>query len=82
MKRILFLAMLVSTGALAQQTISTSKHNFGSQTNAPNAYTTGETQICKYCHVPHKALTTGSLWSHTATTATYTAYGTTQRGTA
>lgn len=74
---ILVMALALSGTAVAQQKISNSKHDFARNTAAQAT----DAQICKYCHVPHRAGTT-ALWSHTATQLTgYTAYGTTQRGT-
>ena len=49
-------------------TITGSAHDFSTQT-------WGGGQICLACHAPHNNLsTTGLLWNHTESTATYTVY--------
>lgn len=50
--------------------ITASKHDLSSA-----GY--GSTELCIFCHTPHGAMTStsGPLWNHTPTTATYTLYG-------
>lgn len=52
-------------------TIVGSKHDF-------KGTTWGGGEVCKACHAPHNNVaTTGLLWNHKATTATYTLYSST-----
>lgn len=61
------------------------EHYQASASNQLAGYTSGNvetTEVCVFCHTPHHGLTTSApLWNK-ATTATYTAYGTTVAGTA
>lgn len=69
MKRIAFIgALLISSAAFAQGITST-LHNFNTNTNAQAS----DGQICKYCHTPHKAISTRAIWNHVLnTTDAYT----------
>jgi len=64
--------------------ITNSKHDFSSGSTGPVKATT-ETQICRFCHLPHGAISGQPLlWSHQASAATaYAGWGstTTYRGT-
>lgn len=45
--------------------ITTSKHNFTSQTASPNAFFWGTGQVCVFCHTAHNAsASAGKLWNH------------------
>ncbi|MBI3182927.1 MAG: cytochrome c3 family protein [Myxococcales bacterium] len=63
--------VLFSTAALAQGITST-KHNFQSQTNPvhvdPSATEDG---ICVFCHTPHKGASSLLLWNHTFSANNY-----------
>ncbi len=58
--------------------VRNTKHNFSS-TGAGYAiqaiHAQSETQVCVFCHTPHKALTTGPLWNHNMSSiSSYTLY--------
>ncbi len=58
-------------GARAQ--ISTSKHNLS--TSGPGTVkATAESQICRFCHIPHKASPAIPLWDHTLSSVSYSQY--------
>ena len=60
--------------SVSAQSIMNSKHNLSS--NGPGTIkATGETEVCIFCHTPHKSTTAGPLWNKNASTATYTLYG-------
>ncbi len=65
MRRFAFIAlaaMLAATTAAAQGTIVGSKHDLSivGGGSIPSAY---GTQVCVYCHTPHKASTDAALWN-------------------
>jgi predicted CXXCH cytochrome family protein len=60
--------------ALAFGQIVNSKHDLSYTGNA--VYGSGtETEICKYCHTPHRALSTRLLWNHRNTAVTNYSWG-------
>ena len=72
-------AGLVLTAGTSLAEITGSKHDFSLTAWSTNSYGTNAAarkEICRPCHVPHKALsTTIPLWNHTASTnTTYTLY--------
>lgn len=68
----LFAALVFVGWAYAD--IATTKHNLSTSGPGPIKSTT-ESEICVYCHTPHKArTTTGLLWNRDDSTATYTQY--------
>lgn len=74
MKRLLFVvAAFLPTLAFAQ--ISISKHNL-STTGTFTVRATTQTQLCIFCHTPHKAAATRLLWNHTATAQAAWTWGT------
>lgn len=83
MKRIVLLALLLPVTALAQNLITTSRHNLASGGSGTGGVKGTSTQICIYCHTPHNATTTQLLWNHRSSTLTYAwATNTTTVGTA
>lgn len=75
----LFLLVLVTQLAFAQTLISTTKHNLsaaGPGTVKSAAVASGGTEeICVFCHTPHGGSLLAPLWNRTASTASYTLYG-------
>ena len=70
--KIYFLLVFLPLSVSAQSIINT-KHNLSS--NGPGTIkATGETEVCIFCHTPHKSTTAGPLWNKNASTATYTLY--------
>lgn len=76
MKRILLLAAILAPLAALAQNITASKHNL-SMTGTGTVKAATETQICIFCHTPHKAQATQLLWNRNATAATTVSWGTT-----
>ncbi len=64
-------ALLVPLAASAN--IYSTKHNFAVNANAQAS----DREICKYCHVPHKNISTRLIWNHELSAATYSWNGTT-----
>lgn len=75
--RVLLLSVLLLQVFPATAGISTSKHNFTSQTASPNAFFWGTRQICVFCHTTHNASPdAGTLWNHDINTGqSYLMYG-------
>jgi predicted CXXCH cytochrome family protein len=69
----LFCSLFITTLALSQATIKTTKHNL-STTGTGTIKASVETQVCIFCHTPHSKVVTTQLWNHQPTTATYTLY--------
>ena len=62
--------------AVAQDDVSTTKHNLALATNA--VYQTTTAQICVFCHTPHAASTTAKpLWNREDSAAAYQMYNST-----
>ena len=72
MKKLMLIATILPAFAFGQ--IAGTKHDFATNTNAQS----GDSQICRYCHIPHGARAQSFIFSHTATTQTYTWGATTQ----
>lgn len=72
MKRVL-LILLLAVSARAD-TILNSKHDLSVAGPGPLKAIT-ETEVCSFCHTPHRALAQTPLWSHALSTATYIPYG-------
>lgn len=51
-----------------------SKHDLSAKGPGP-VRAESETEVCVFCHTPHKALDEGPLWNHALSTAVYTPYG-------
>lgn len=64
------IAVAFLSAVSAPALISTSAHNFSSETWNPGG------QICQPCHTPHNAFTLANvpLWNHATTAATFTLY--------
>lgn len=73
MKRLIFVAALLPTIAFAQ--IRNSKHDL-STTSTATFKATAQTQLCIFCHTPHKAAATRLLWNHEATAQAAWTWGT------
>jgi len=76
--RALVIAMMFFSIAASQDCVfaqgnltAPNRHNL-SITGAGTVKASSETQICIFCHTPHAALTSGPLWNHTLSSATYT----------
>lgn len=86
MKRTLAtLAVALMVPAVAFASIKNSKHDLSSASTTTGAKATAETEICKFCHTPHKgtASATVPLMNRAGTTtATFGTYTATQKGTA
>ncbi len=65
MKKLMLIAAALPAFAFAQ--IAGTKHDFATNTRAQS----GDSQICRYCHVPHGARDQSFIFSHTATTRVY-----------
>lgn len=66
--------VLLSLGSLAfADSIVTSKHNLS--TSGPGTIrAVSESEICIFCHTPHRASEERPLWNHALSSATYTPY--------
>ncbi|TAN43003.1 MAG: hypothetical protein EPN25_01870 [Nitrospirae bacterium] len=64
-------AVSVGPGNLTAATGGPNKHNLSVSGPGPHK-ALGETQICIFCHTPHKATVSIPLWNHTLSAATYT----------
>ncbi len=53
--------------------ISATKHNL-SVSGSGTIKAASEQQICKFCHIPHKASPTVPLWDHTMSAVSYSTY--------
>lgn len=71
----LFLVAFPLAGALGQAGISGSSHDFTSATGPSTTYQFAGS-LCETCHVPHSPASgsSGPLWNHAVTTATFTLY--------
>lgn len=67
-------ALLAGAGPLQAASIANSKHDLSatSATTGPKAAT--ETQVCVFCHAPHKPGLNVPLWNKTQTAQTFTFY--------
>ena len=93
-KSILVIAVVVAIALLSAGTamavITGSKHDLSSTNTGVTYYSQGTTttdEVCVFCHTPHNANSAAAvnapLWNKTYTSnATFTAYGTTVRGSA
>lgn len=74
-KSLKWLALAALVPGMALASITNSKHDFSSASTAAVKSTT-ENQTCKFCHVPHGAISGQTLlWSHQPTAATAYAWG-------
>jgi predicted CXXCH cytochrome family protein len=65
--------LALSAHALPAAGILTTKHNLSAQ--GPGAIrAVSESEVCIFCHTPHRASTDGPLWNHQMSGATYTPY--------
>lgn len=62
-----FLGMLVA-GGTGSASILTTQHNLSISGPGP-IKAVSETQVCVFCHTPHKAQDAGPLWNHTLSAA-------------
>jgi hypothetical protein len=57
-------ALLAALPALAEQTgVSATRHNL-SVSGPGEIKAKSETEVCKFCHIPHNALVSAPLWGH------------------
>lgn len=66
--------VLLLGGAAAFGGVADTKHNFTSAASSPNAYFTGASQVCAFCHTPHNAGTEAPLFNHQVSPPSYTPY--------
>lgn len=66
-------AAMLSFTAHAGNTILGSKHDLSARGPGPVKAAT-ETEICVFCHTPHRALDEMPLWNHALSSASYTPY--------
>lgn len=72
LKLVVAIAMAVPAVSFAATGITNSKHNLAS-TSAAAVKAATETELCIFCHIPHRAQTTLTLWNrNNPTTAAYT----------
>jgi predicted CXXCH cytochrome family protein len=70
---LLSLLVLLAAVTTRADTVLNSKHNL-SVTSPGTIKASSETEICIFCHTPHRATGEQPLWNHAASTATYTPY--------
>lgn len=71
----LALLVAVKLAFAAPVPVANTKHNLGA--SGPLAYKSAETQICVFCHTPHRpniSVPFVPLWNRTTTTASYSLY--------
>jgi predicted CXXCH cytochrome family protein len=73
MIRRLILLMLGWTAVVQADSILNSKHDLSVAGPGPIKAVT-ETEVCSFCHTPHRAIPQTPLWSHELSTATYIPY--------
>jgi len=75
--RLAFSGFLLGAGLAANQTfadsILNSPHNL-SFTGPGSIKAVSESEVCLFCHTPHKGVDAAPLWNHTMSTAAYTPY--------
>lgn len=69
----LALLTLTAVPAVNAAGIVTSKHNLSAQ-GAGKIRATSESEVCIFCHTPHRAMTEGPLWNREMSPATYNVY--------
>jgi predicted CXXCH cytochrome family protein len=69
----LLLAGVVSLSDPARAGVATTKHNL-SASGPGTIKAVSETQICRFCHIPHNASPAVPLWGHALSSGTYTVY--------
>lgn len=77
--RLISLAALLAVGSsplFAAESVISSKHNL-SISGPGDIRATMESEICLFCHTPHRATGAQPLWNHTLSDATYTPYNST-----
>lgn len=65
--------LIILFGSIVNASILTTKHNL-SVTGPGPVRAISETQICVFCHTPHKAVTDVPLWNHSLSSASYQLY--------
>jgi len=79
LKSLIVAALVAPLSALAAGTIVSSRHNLSS--TGAYSVTSTQTQICVFCHTPHRAAATKLLWNRTSTSAAGWTAGNTTSGT-
>ncbi len=75
-KSIICLVSVLAVATVAWAGVKDTKHNFASATSSPNAYFSGTTQPCVFCHTAHNAGSEAPLWNHENTAPPlYDVYG-------
>jgi predicted CXXCH cytochrome family protein len=71
---LLALALLVAVSApgIARAAVVDTRHNLSA--TGPGRVRAGATEVCGFCHTPHRAATTRALWSRDLPPITYTLY--------
>ena len=65
--------------ASAADTILNSKHDL-SAAGPGDIRAVTETEVCMFCHTPHRGTGENPLWNHSLSTTTYKLYATNQYG--
>lgn len=68
------LALLFLVPGVARAAIVDTVHNLSATGHGP-VRATGTTELCIFCHVPHRAATTRALWNRALPPVTYRLYG-------
>lgn len=76
MKRALFILWLL-TGIAQAASVKGSAHDLSTTGPAAGIHASTETEICIFCHTPHKSSTQAPLWNRFDSTASYMPYGST-----
>ena len=67
---VLLLALAVPGAAAAQSRVADTLHNL-SVSGPGEVHALSETEVCKFCHIPHKAVVPHPLWGHELSSARY-----------
>ena len=62
--------LLPASTALGQYSVAATVHNL-SVSGPGEIKSVTETEVCKFCHVPHNALPSTPLWGHAISTVRY-----------
>ncbi len=68
-----YIGILLFIPSLLLGQIVSSKHNL-SVSGPGIVKATSEQEICKFCHIPHKAIVVEPLWDHTMSSVSYSQY--------
>ncbi len=66
----ILLGIVMAVPAMAQQRVADTLHNL-SVSGPGEIHSLSETEVCKFCHIPHNAVVPHALWGHALSTAEY-----------